>query len=302
MTATTTTPFVFPCDAPAECGHGSRPYSRSKLASVTQIVGVQDKGMPFAWSASKIASTYWSNHHAELLRMDPEAAIDKARKAFSAEWSTSAAVGSMIHDCGEHFFRGEMWTPPSDMSDELADRLVGFVGGLYAFFNDCTPTALATEQIVTGFTPLGVEYIGTFDWLVEMGGEVWLLDLKTGKARDELYTNENRCQLAAYRHATSLAHFHKTKLVASLPLWDTLPAPTRTGIIKMTGQGDYQLFEVDSGPEVFDVFGHLAEVHAWMKGGHQTPPPVIVAEHHLEPEVVAYEPRPEALASPGMLG
>lgn len=295
--------FTFPC-ADADCTPvGSRPYARWKEPSVTKIVGVQDKGMPFAWSASKIAATYYRNHAAELARLDDETAIDKARKAFSAEWSTSAAVGSAIHACGESFLRGEMWTPPADMSDELCDRVVGFVEGLYAFFNDCTPVAIATEQIVRGTTPNGITFLGTFDWLCTINDEVWLLDLKTGKARDGLYMNENRVQLAAYRWASELLHIHKTKEVASLPLWDTLPAPTRTGIIKMSGAGDYQLYDVDSGPEVFEVFGQLAAVEAWISKGHTSPAPVVVAEHHEpEPEAIVYEPRVDAPVSEGILG
>lgn len=279
-------PFVFPCDGP--CDKSDRPYARSGIPSVTGIVGVQDKGTPFAWSASKIASTYWANHATELLRMDRDDAIEKGRRAFQGEWAGSALVGSLIHQCGEAFLAGRMWEPPTEfkgkpIAEDVLDRLPGFVGGLYAFFNDLSPVAIATEQVVRGTTPNGIAYVGTFDWLVTINDEVWMLDLKTGKPRDDLYTNENRCQLAAYRWADTLAHHHKTKQVASLPLWDTLPAPTSTGIIKLTGQNDYQLFDVDSGAEVFDVFGHLAAVQAWMTKGHQSPAPVVVSEFKPEP-------------------
>lgn len=296
MTATldTTTPFVFPCEGP--CGESDRNYSRSRIPSVTGIVGVQDKGTPFAWSASKIASTYWANHHAELIKLDRDEAIERGRRAFQGEWSGSALVGSLSHLCGQAFLAGRGFDIPDTfrgkpVPDEVADRMPGFVGGLYKFFNDCDPVAIATEQVVRGTTLSGIDYIGTFDWLVNIGGVVWLLDLKTGKPRDDLYTNENRMQLAAYRYAQTLSHWHGSKEVATLPYEDALPRAERTGIVKMTGQGDYQLFEVDTDESVMDTFDALAKVQAWMTKGHKSPPPVIVSEAAPEP---AYEPRPDA--------
>lgn len=287
--------WEFPCAGP--CTVNDRPYSRSRIPSVTGIVGVQDKGTPFAWSASKIASTYWANHHAELLRLDRDDAIERGRRAFQGEWAGSALVGSLTHLCGEAFLGGEGFDVPDmfrgkPVPDDVADRMPGFVEGLYRFFNDLSPVAIATEQVVRGTTLSGLPYIGTFDWLVWINGVCWLLDLKTGKPRDDLYTNENRMQLAAYRWAQNLSHWHGSKEVATLPLADTLPTVEKTGIVKMTGQGDYQLFEVDTDESLMVQFDALAVVQQWMTKGHKSPAPVIVSEYHDEP--VVFEPRPDA--------
>lgn len=294
---TTVEPFVFPCDGP--CDKSDRPYSRSRIPSVTAIIGVQDKGTPFAWSASKIASTYWANHAQELLQLDRDEAIERGRRAFQGEWAGSALVGSLMHECGEAFLHDQGWNPPTEfrgkpVPDDVFERLPGFVDGMYAFVADCDPLPIATEQIVRGHTLSGMDYVGTFDWLVSMNGEVWLLDLKTGKPRDELYTNENRMQLAAYRYADTIAHYHGTKEVATLPWDDALPRPDRTGIVKMTGQGDYELHEVDTDVSLLDGFDALAKVHAWMNKGHKSPAPVIVSEHKREP----IPPRPDAPVDP----
>lgn len=285
----TAAPWTFPCEGP--CDKSDRPYSRSRIPSVTGIIGVQDKGTPFAWSASKIASTYWANHASELMLMDRDEAIERGRRAFQGEWAGSALVGSLIHQCGESFLAGEAWEPPAEfrgkpVPDDVLERLPGFVDGLYAFFNDLSPVAIATEQVVRGTTASGIDWIGTFDWLVDIGGVTYLLDLKTGKPRDDLYTNENRMQLAAYRWAQRISHFHKTTEVATLAYDDALPRADKTGIVKMTGQGDYQLFEVDTDESLMDGFDALAKVHAWMNKGHKTPPPVIVSEHHDEPDLL----------------
>jgi hypothetical protein len=305
VTATETrAPFVFPCEGP--CDESDRPYSRARIPSVTAIIGVQDKGTPFAWSASKIASTYWANHHAELVRLDRDEAIERGRRAFQGEWAGSALIGSLSHLCGQAFLAGQAFDIPDTyrgkpVPDDVADRMPGYAEGLYRFFNDCEPEAVATEQVVRGTTLSGIDYIGTFDWLVTIRGELWLLDLKTGKPRDDLYTNENRMQLAAYRYASTLSHWHGTKEVATVAYDDVLPRAVKTGIVKMTGQGDYQLFEVDTDESLLDGFDALAKVHAWMTKGHKSPAPVVVSEFKpADPEPVA--PRPSAAASPGMLG
>lgn len=299
--------WSFPCAGP--CNVSDRPYSRSRIPSVTGIVGVQDKGTPFAWSASKIASTYWANHHQELLRLDRDEAIERGRRAFQGEWAGSALIGSLTHLCGEAFLDGHGWDVPDTFRGkpvpaDVVDRMPGYVEGLYHFFNDLSPVAIATEQVVRGTTISGLPYIGTFDWLVWINGVCWLLDLKTGKARDELFTNENRMQLAAYRYAQDLSHWHGTKEVATLPLAETLPTIEKTGIVKMTGAGDYQLFEVDTSPELMDGFDALAKVQHWMTKGHKLPAAVVVCEHHDEPElnVGTYDEAQAARQASVMLG
>lgn len=288
-----TSAWTFPCPGP--CDKSDRPYSHSGIVSTTAAIGVQDKGTPFAWSASKIASTYWANHAQELLRLDRDEAIERGRRAFQGEWAGSALVGSLTHECGQAFFDGKGWDVPDTfrgkpVPQDVADRMPGYVEGLYAFFNDLEPIAVATEQTVAGTTPQGDPYVGSFDWLVTIDGEVWLLDLKTGKPRDDLYTNENRLQLASYRYADELTHWHKRTQVAALPWDEHLPRPEKTGIVKMTGQGDYELFNVDSSPELMAQFGACVQIHRWMNKEHKSPAPVIVAERKREP----IPPRPDA--------
>lgn len=278
------------CPLPA-----ARPYSRKKTPSITTIIGVMDKP-GLSWGAAKETAIFAIQHQDEWSRLEYDDALERLRKHHRGVWDASALVGTMCHAVAEAWSYGREWEAPDDLDDALFDRMGGYVEGLEAFFADAKPQVIATELVVRGHCddpadPPNDErtlepqwpYIGTADWICQIGDDVWLLDIKTTSNLDEskeFYTKEWRLQLGAYRWAEEIVHFHGTEQVAAWPFEECVPRPTRTGIVHMRGNGGYQLIELDTSIErVFPPLRACAEIHQWgLTGGHASPPPVIAME------------------------
>jgi hypothetical protein len=146
--------------------------------------------------------------------------------------------------------------------------------GLEKFLNDFTLTEVTSEEIVRQ----PGEWIGTRDVLCTINGQRWLLDLKsTGnqEAGKGLYVDSWATQLAAYRYALQVVTFKrddKGKIVEDKVTLNE--SVDRCGVIHLRGDGEYQLLEIDAGPEALDIFHSLRQVHLWRKS-LPTPKPVI---------------------------
>lgn len=272
----------------------ARPYARKKIPSVTTLIGVMDKP-GLSWGAAKETATYAVHHQADWRGLDPDEAIERLYKHHRGVWDRSALVGTLVHSCAEAWSYGQSWDIPDDTDPDVVRRLPGYINGLAAFFEDNQPQVIATEVCVRGRTSGGdVTYAGTADWIAQIDGDVWLLDIKTTSNLDEskeFYTKEWRLQLAAYRWAEEVVHYHGTTEVAAWPLADCFPRPTRTGILHMRGNDGYQLIEVDSSVALLVTLDACAAIREWgLTGGHATPAPVIAAERRKEP----ITPRPSA--------
>lgn len=259
----------------------ARPYARGKLPSVTTLIGTMDKpGLP--WGAASETAKFAVLHQDEWKTMDPTDAIDKLRKHHRGVWDASARVGTLVHQCAEAWSKHQLWDVPSGTPDDEADRLGGYIDGLAAFWQDCQPEVIATE-IVVREPDL---YVGTFDWLgyLTVHGErhVWGDDFKTTANLDPdkgFYTESWRPQLAAYRHAAEVVHYHGGTEVACWKFEDCFPRPERTGILHLRGNGGYQLIEVAADEAALEMMAVLRKVRDWnLKGGHGTPASVVVAE------------------------
>lgn len=296
------------------CGEPvARPYSaQRKLTSVTTLIDKMSKE-GLQWGAAKETAIFAVDHQADWRDLDRDDAIERLRTHFRGVWDRSADVGTLTHSVNEAWCEGREWDPDADVErlvankrikqadhlPELMRRLDGYVDGLERFWLDCKPVTVATEVPVRK----PGRWIGTADWIADLNGERYLLDLKTTSELDPdkgVYLDSWRPQLAAYFHSDEVVHFHGKTEVASWPIEDCFARPTRAGIIHLRGDGGYQLIEVDvQAPLTQAVIDACAVLHQWgLKGGHATPAPVIVAEHHREKPA----PRPDAPASPGMLG
>lgn len=102
----------------------------------------------------------------------------------------AAAFGCRVHEATAAFDRGEKLF--RDFDSSIGPYLVGW----WMFRETQAMRVLEIEKII-GSISLG--YAGTLDRLVEMDGERWVVDLKTGSSRPW-----HRLQLAAYAMAVGL--------------------------------------------------------------------------------------------------
>lgn len=281
-----------------------RPYA-GKTSATTLVDQIAKKQL--TWGASKEAALFAVHHQAEWRHLDPDDAVDRIRRHFQGVWDRSADVGTLIHDVNEAWLYGREWAPQEfdrtklkvksdEAFAELLARMPGYVAGLGEFWAQCEPEAIATE-VTLEHAELG--YVGTADWIAEIGGDVWLLDIKTTSQLDPdkgVYLDSWRPQLAMYQRATHVNHYHAKTLVASWPLEECFPRPTRCGILHLRGDNGFQLIECDTEAPILDeLIDALKVMHRWsLKAGHATPSPVIAAAHREEPELIVYEPRPNA--------
>lgn len=309
---TTTTRWTPPCDG--NCDKVHRPYAYSKTHTSVTTLGNQISKESLMWGASKEAALFAVHHQADWRGLDTDDAVDRIRKHFRGVWDNSSDVGTLIHSVWEHWIAGIEWNEANVDRKTLhckADddvrfkqtvaRMDPYVAGLAAFLEQANPQTIAAEIVLRNDT---CGYIGTADWIGTLpaisGNDVWLLDIKTTSQLDPdkgMYLDSWRPQLAMYQRAETVVHYHGRTAVGEWPLEDCFPRPTRCGILHLRGDNGFQLIEVDTqAPIIDELIGALRVMHRWsLKGGHQTPAPVFVAEH--QPEVIVYEPRPSAPVS-----
>lgn len=122
--------------------------------------------------------------------------LDEARKAHTVRRDAGADIGSIVHDVAEKLLAGEAveW-------DELPDEAVLAADGFDEWLKVSKAKAISTEQVVYSET---LDYTGTYDSVLKLGGRVYLCDLKTtnaGRDAPEGIYSENFIQLGAYAFA-----------------------------------------------------------------------------------------------------
>lgn len=135
--------------------------------------------------------------------------------------------GTQVHDAAEKLIRGEEVTWMDDFGNAKYSQLVWeMILRFYDFWETYNPKPLFVEEFV--YSDI-YQYAGTVDLVIEIGGEKWLLDIKTSNVISKGYD----LQLAAYAKAFEEIkgiHFDKVGI-----LW--LKANTRS---KSKREGTYQ--------------------------------------------------------------
>lgn len=181
------------------------PVTEKRVPSVTTVMGMKAKPLLVPWAAKMSAEFAVENWEA-LSELSREERIDRIKSAHKTRAQDAADLGDSIHIYAEAFLKGEELPEyPADAFDSIANLL--------AWLDERKPKLVAAE--VSMFSEKG--YAGTFDALLEMDGEVWLIDWKTGKG---VYP-EVGMQLAALHFAD--------RVLAEEPI--ELPKATRFGVV-----------------------------------------------------------------------
>ncbi len=260
-------------------------HGRKPAESVTSIISLLDKPA-LMWSSAEIAAhfTYEAvlqdkieevansvqpyalvkNKDGEKVKATQatleERFLHACRGVFKKKWDEKANLGSRIHD---HALNWALGKDANVLEDEIS-----WMKGVEKFFVDFEPKFLFVEEVVVNPSPLGedaLEYGGRFDAIVEMEGNTYLIDYKTGSPgypvakalQGAAYAN---CQIAVYDEEGNLSH--------------TLPLPKLDGLrtVYFNIEGNYAIenpFEGESGlttiEQSYESFINLKRVRNWIK-------------------------------------
>lgn len=154
------------------------------VSSVTTLIG---KGLPketlIRWAA-KAAAEYAAQNIDDLAARGYDEMVNLVKAAPWQQRDEAAVRGTEVHAIAERVVHGDAVDVPA--------HLVAHVQGFADFIDRFGVTPILTEKSVANRS---YHYAGRFDLIAEMGGAVWLLDIKTSKA---VYP-DTALQLAAYR-------------------------------------------------------------------------------------------------------
>ena len=219
-------------------------FDSGPLPSVTGILNIVDKsGALVGWAKRETAACAVRN--LDMLAAMRQAGGDVAAvnwlKAIpDYQRDTAADIGTRVHALAESTAKGIPVTP--------TDEERPFLAAFQRFLDEWQPRYLATEEMVASLTH---RYAGTLDAIVEMAGDTWMLDVKTGTG---VYA-ETSLQLAAYAGAEFIGKPGETARY-------TVPKITAYGVLHLRPEG-YEVVPFNVGPRTFDAFLQARALYEW---------------------------------------
>ena len=214
-----------------------------RLPTVTQLIrdGVPKPNL-IDWAA-RVAGEYAADNVDQIARLERDAAVDLIKSAHRRTTSSAAAKGTDIHRLAERLADGQ--------TVDVPEATAGYVDAYVAFLDDWQPEVIALEAPVVNRR---WRYAGTLDQLTHLPGiGPVVIDVKTGASG---VWPETCLQIAAYRAAE---HYLDAQGVEQ-----PMPATVAGYAVWLGDDGSYELLPVESGPDIFAVFLHVAHVATFM--------------------------------------
>jgi hypothetical protein len=216
-------------------------WNGRSYVSVTTIIDRLPKVKLQEWKDRRLIEDYRSQEET-LREMKPSEVLSYLRKN---DWSSSAETGSTVHRYLESLAKGWELPPPDN------DELRGFYEQCHRFIDEYRPEFIESE-----FTVYSDEwgYAGTGDEIIEIRGERFICDTKTGK---RIYP-EVALQMSAYRNADFIGRADGRN--------DPIPDCSRkNGLVLHIRPDRYELRSVRIGTPVHQTFLSLLDVYAWVQ-------------------------------------
>ncbi len=231
-----------------DASHVYRWNGGEPIRSVTTIIGVLDKSGPLVgWAKREVANAAVRNITV-LTAMIEAAGAESAGKWLATipgyQRDTAADVGTRVHALAEAVSRG------LDVTVTDAER--PFIDHYRRFLAEWQPRFLAAEEMVCS---LRHGYAGTLDAIVEMAGDVWMLDYKTSKGTYP----ETALQLAAYANADFIGRPNVARKFR-------LPKVTAYGVLHLRPEGFEvvpYMTEEGEAEAAFAAFRDALSLHRW---------------------------------------
>jgi hypothetical protein len=221
------------------------------VPSVTTVLEVLDKPALSTWKAQQAVRAIWRYEGEELADMTEDEAVKWALAEVRKTRTDAASVGTGVHHIADMLSRA---SESDSKGFQVSESTQPYVDAYNRFLDRYSRSAfVSTEKAVWSLNGYG----GTYDLLVMIDGELWLIDIKTGKG---LYP-EFALQLAGYRWADYI-------ILPGDPTTYDMPNVDRTGVLHLrpdqypdTG---YRLYEY---PTTYDsdymTFLGLLEAYKW---------------------------------------
>lgn len=152
---------------------GSRKYvhpiTGETVPSVTTVLKIIAKPNVTQWAARK-AAEYAVEHWDEMEGWHPDQKIAQIKSAHEQISGDARDIGNKVHEVAELWAKGEAHNPPKETS--------AYVNQLISFLMDNNVRFIENEITLWSRT---YNYAGTADAIADIGGQVYLLDFKTGK-------------------------------------------------------------------------------------------------------------------------
>lgn len=220
-------------------GHGYFLDGNKVIGVTTAIKGGLPAPALVGWAGRTVAETAAAelDFITEMKERSGEAAVVTYLK--ESPWrdrDAAARRGTEVHGYAEQLIAG--------VDVDVPEELQGHVQAYADWLNAWEPDPHVVEGVVLNRKR---RYMGTLDLIADIGGERWLLDVKT--TRSGVFA-ETVLQLAAYRYAEA----YLTADGAEKPM----PAVDRTGVIWVRADGA-DLIPVDTDQTVFRQFLYCLE-------------------------------------------
>ena len=218
-----------------------------EMPSVTTILGIKDKPALVGWAKRETAACAVRNLDV-LARMvangGAPAAVNWLKTIPDFQRDLSADLGTAVHAAAETIALGL----PLELDDAVRPFVAAYRRDFLELFH---PRFLAVEAMVCS---LRYEYGGTADAFVEIEGETWLIDYKTGSG---VYP-DTALQLAGLARAQFIGR-------PADPAQYPIPAATRFGVLHIRPEGA-RLLPVVVDRSTVAAFLDARRLFAWDQG------------------------------------
>lgn len=226
-------------------GEGPKP-------SVTTVLEILDKPALSTWKAQQaVRGLYRLYAEDGAADFSEDEAVKWALAEVRKNRDGAASIGSGVHHLADMASRA---SGSDSKAFQVSEQEKPYLDAFNAFTEAYSRSSfVSSEKMVWSLNG----YAGTYDLLMMIGNELWLLDIKTGRRVDY---PEYALQLAAYRWADWI-------ILEGDPRTFDMPDVQRTGILHLrpdTYKAGYCLYEV---PTTYDsdylTFLGLLEAYKW---------------------------------------
>jgi len=210
------------------------------------VLGILDKP-GLSWGAARESAIFAVMRRDQWENLPTAEAIERIRKHHRGVWDDKASRGTAVHAMALAWAQGSEIDVPEDCAP--------YIDALEWFYLDWRPRWVQLERSVI-YDIVPNHYGGSFDAIADIGGQRWLLDLKTGAA---VYPDTS-LQLAAYRFASYMGVYDDTGALVDT---EPMPAVDACAVLHLQGDGTYELVPMKAGPEEFEFFLHARRLWEW---------------------------------------
>lgn len=231
------------------------------LPSVTKILGIIDKPALATYKAKEAVRAVLMDPDAFIVsRDDPtwatglEERLREALRAANKPRDTAAQLGSSVHLLADMATRG---AETAATGFEVSEAQRPYLEAFQAFLGHYSASqVVSSEKAVISF---GDQYAGTYDLLMQIDGELWLIDIKTSKG---IYA-ETGLQLVAYGYAEHI-------VLPNDPTLYPMPKIAHYAVLHLRPDaivGGWRLVEYAVGERDYVAFLAARELWGWQQEG-----------------------------------